>query len=467
VQSRRDQLQAYKFLVRRALAALVTGEPDVPEAPMRRLTLTTVTGVMVAVLVAAGFAVFGLIRPGNNTKIEGGTVYIERGTGANFVLLGDDMLHPTVNFPSAALAAGGKQGKVSTKTVSAGALAHKQHGPTIGIQGLPQSLARGTGRLVRTPWTVCSQVREQGASNNQATVTVTIGGTAGAIPLPPDNGIVVATPGSAQLYLLWQGKRLRIASADIPTALNLQAGNPLIVGSSLLNALPQGPSLATPTVPDAGQPGPSIGGASTLVGQLIEITDDHSFQVVLRDGLTKVTPVEADLLRTLPVGGQPRNPVPVRLRDVLSVQKSANPAAVLQQFDGLPSNVPTIPDSPAQAGGACVVYQENAPLSLSVPQGTAPTNGGQVGESAQSQQGVADSVGIPAEKAAVVAPDNGAAARFVLAAPGKKFAASAEALGSLGYGSVTPVTIPSQLLLLVPSGPALDPEAATHVVPGS
>ena len=60
MQSRRDQLQAYKFLTRRALAALVVGEPDVPEAPMRRLSLTTLTGIMVAVLVA-------LVQSGNTT----------------------------------------------------------------------------------------------------------------------------------------------------------------------------------------------------------------------------------------------------------------------------------------------------------------------------------------------------------------------------------------------------------------
>jgi hypothetical protein len=62
VQNRRDLLQAYRFQARRAIAALVTGQPNVAEPPMRRLTLTTISGVVIAVLVAVGFALFGILR---------------------------------------------------------------------------------------------------------------------------------------------------------------------------------------------------------------------------------------------------------------------------------------------------------------------------------------------------------------------------------------------------------------------
>lgn len=463
MQSRRDQLQAYKFLTRRALAALVAGEPDVPEAPMRRISLTTVTGIMVAVLVIAGFAVFGLIRPGNNTSITSGTVYIERETGTDFVLLSDGQLHPALNYTSAALAVG-QHGKVATKTVSSGALAKKPHGAPVGIAGAPPSLPRSTSRIVSMPWTVCSHAEQQGASSDLAKVTVTIGGDAGSTHLAPDDGVVAATPETRGLpFLLWHGQRLSIHSQNIATALGLQTGNPLIVGSSLIDALPPGPSLTTPTVPDAGQPGPSIGGAPTLVGQLVEATDDHSFRVVLRDGITDVlTPVEVDLLRTLAIGGQPRDPVSTRLASVLRAPVSNNPDELLRQFKGLPSSVPTIPDAPTQAGGVCVIYTANAPMALSVPQGTAPSDNGTVGESAESQQGVADAVNVPASKAAIAVSSNGAAARYIIVAPGKKYAASGQAIDSLGYSSVTPASVPPQLLLLVPSGPALDPTAATH-----
>lgn len=473
MQSRRDQLQAYKFLTRRALAALVVGEPDVPEAPMRRLSLTTITGVMAAVLVVAGFAVFGLIRPGTNVKLSSGTIYIERETGAQFVLLGDGKLHPALNYTSAALAAAGDQGQVTVKTVAASTLAHKQHGAPIGIDGIPQSLPRSKSRLVQAPWTVCSQISQQAVDNDIAKVTVTIGGQAGATALSPDDAVVVSSPGSHLSYLLWHGQRLQIGSSeqnssDISTALDLGGGQPLIVGNGLLNALPQGTSLVTPTIPGAGQPGLTIGNAQTLVGQLINITDNNSSFVVLNDGVAPVTPLVAKLLATLPLdAGKPLNPVSVRRNVVLGLNKpSSSASGVLKQFAALPNDTPHIADRPSQAGGICVVYRGDTSLTLAVPPGTAPPNISAVTGSAASQQGLADQVDIPAEKAAVVGSDDDSATRFVVAAPGEKFAASTKALAALGYGSVTALKLPAQWLRILPSGPALDTGAIARQVAG-
>ncbi len=470
MQSRRDQLQAYKFLTRRALAALVVGDPDVPEAPMRRLSLTTVTGIMAAVLVVAGFAVFGLIRPGTNVKLSSGTIYIERETGAQFVLLGDGKLHPALNYTSAALAVAGDQGQVAVKTVAASTLAHKQHGAPIGIDGIPQSLPRSKSRLVGAPWTVCSKTTQIAVDSNIAKVIVTVGGLGGATPLGADQAVVVSAPGSHLNYLLWHGQRLQIGSSEsnspgMTAALNLgQGSQPLSVGNALLNALPQGTSLATPSIPGAGQPGPVVNNKPSQVGQLIEITDSHSFDVVLQDGLAPVTPLLADLLETLPLSdGKPIGPITASQAEVNGLNKpSASATDVFKPFAGLPPTAPPVAETPAQAGGVCAVYRDDASISLAVPAGTAPANLGTVNSSAASQQGVADEVDVPAEKAALVAPDNSSATRFIIAAPGEKFAASGKALGALGYGSVTPLKLPAQWLLLLPTGPALDPTTATH-----
>lgn len=470
MQSRRDQLQAYRFLTRRALAALVTGEPDMPEPPMRRLTLTTITGIMVAILVAAGFAAYGLIKPGSPSKLSTGTIYIERETGARFVLLGDQ-LHPTLNYTSAVLAAitGDQQGKVDVKTVSASTLAHKPHGPTIGIPGVPDSLPRNTNRLVRSPMSVCSQQVVQQTDNNLAKVTVSVGDSAAATALPSDAAAIVATPHDSHPYLLWHGQRLRITSPTIATALNLQSSQPLVVGTAFLNALPQGPALTTPSIPSAGRPGLSVGNTSTLVGQLVQISDDNSFLLVLSDGVVAVTPVEAALLQTLPLAGQRRSPVKVSRAIALGLRASSSGADVLrQQFANLPSSgLPQVPDAPAQAGGLCVLFRENAPAVLATPPGNAPSNGTRIDDSAQSKQGLADEVRVPAEKAELAMPDNNSATRFVIAAPGRKFAASNLALNGLGYSSETPVKLPAEVLLLIPSGPALDAQAARVPATGS
>jgi len=79
VQTRRDQLHAYRFQNKRALAALVTGEPNVVEPPMRRLTITTISGIMIAILITVGFTLFGFIRPtGGDKWKEAGAVIVEQ-----------------------------------------------------------------------------------------------------------------------------------------------------------------------------------------------------------------------------------------------------------------------------------------------------------------------------------------------------------------------------------------------------
>jgi len=62
---------------------------------------------------------------------------------------------------------------------------------------------------------------------------------------------------------------------------------------------------------------------------------------------------------------------------------------------------------------------------------------------------------------------DGAHTVFLVAEPGMKFAAaSAEVLSSFGYGKATAVSLPAQLLPMIPTGPALDPAEAIRPVVG-
>src|ERR1700743_1118721 len=83
VWTQRDQIQAYQFLRRRLVSALVTGDANHPTSPSRRLVLSTILGIAAAVLTAAVFGVIGLLNPsGSNDWQQGGQVIVERGTGA-------------------------------------------------------------------------------------------------------------------------------------------------------------------------------------------------------------------------------------------------------------------------------------------------------------------------------------------------------------------------------------------------
>ena len=65
MQTRRDLLQAHRLMTQRAALALLQAEPDPPDQPLRRLNVGLISSVLVAVIVAAAFGVWGLLAPGD------------------------------------------------------------------------------------------------------------------------------------------------------------------------------------------------------------------------------------------------------------------------------------------------------------------------------------------------------------------------------------------------------------------
>ena len=468
MQTRRDQLHAYRFLTRRAQAALVAGEPNAVEPPMRRLTLTTVSGIMIAVLVAAGAALVGVIRPSTGSAWkQPGAVIVERETGARYVLL-DGRLHPALNYASAALAAGGQQ-TAHVTLVDRSELRRTPRGVTIGIPGIPDSLPTARS-LLHATWSVCSGLRADDTGNVSAHVAVTVGGPVRAAVLPGEGAVYVAAATGGARYLLYRGARLSVRSGDVATALGLQSETPLTVGTAFLDAVPAGPALTTPAVPGLGTPGPTVAGRPTVVGQLLRVADRDQHLVVLPDGVAATDPVQTSLLETLVVRGAHLPVVDIGESDALGLPQS--PAvwpALEHQFDGLPDHLPDLDRSADLAGGLCAVYPRAASTpGFAVPSGR-PQNvaGAAVVESSESQQGVADEVLVEPGRAALVKSADGAPTVFLVADPGRKYpVASDAALTSLGYASVAPDPVPAVLLPLLRTGPALDPVAARRPVTG-
>jgi type VII secretion protein EccB len=473
VQSRRDQLQAYRFVNRRALAALVSGEPDVIDPPMRRLTVTTISGIMIAILIAVVFALLGVIKPTQGDKWrQPGSIIVERETAARYVLR-ENVLHPVLNYASAVLA-------VSPSTphvvyVNRKDIKRVQRGPALGIYGLPDSLPSAKS-LVTSPWTVCSRLQAGQNDELDANVSLLIGSDAGSTPVPAAGAILVRTVTDNSPYLLWQGQRLAISSGSVATSLGLQNAASVQVGTAFLDAVTPGPPLRAPSIPGAGSvASTTVDGQHPRVGQLLHVAEDNSdsYFLTLADGVKAVDPLQAALLKTLPIGPdrQPLAPLETSGTVALTLKESPGDWQTVQaQFVGLPDRKPTLADEPAQNGGICALYAGGSgKATFAVPPSMLPVNsaGGTVAESAQSRQGQADSIVLGPGRAAVVRSDSGAPTVFVVAEPGKKFAAaSADVLSGFGYGGVTPVSLPDQLLPMIPTGPALDPAAATRPVTG-
>src|SRR3954471_18503398 len=87
-------------------SALVHGDPAAQAPPPRKVVTAIVGGVVLALLVAAGFGVYGLLKPGGNEAWKrDGVIIVEKETGTRYVLR-DGLLRPVANHASALLAQG-------------------------------------------------------------------------------------------------------------------------------------------------------------------------------------------------------------------------------------------------------------------------------------------------------------------------------------------------------------------------
>src|SRR2546421_3307213 len=155
MQTRRGQLRRYRFVARRMVSALLSGEPETTERPMRQLALAMFGSFLVGAIVLAIVGVYGLLNPGGGTPADN-SVVIERETGARYVYT-RNTLFPVYNFASALLILGTADATVETMSRNSlrGLPRSRQ---TYGILGAPDSLP-DPGALVSTPWTVCSAPR--------------------------------------------------------------------------------------------------------------------------------------------------------------------------------------------------------------------------------------------------------------------------------------------------------------------
>jgi hypothetical protein len=84
--TKREQLQSHQFLVQRVVSALILRESDPEQPPFRKPLGAAFAGIALALLILAGFTVYGLIVPGGkNAWRSGQTIIVERETGTRFV----------------------------------------------------------------------------------------------------------------------------------------------------------------------------------------------------------------------------------------------------------------------------------------------------------------------------------------------------------------------------------------------
>ncbi|MFG3053085.1 type VII secretion protein EccB [Kitasatospora sp. NPDC048239] len=473
MQSKRDQVQAHLFVMGRLATGMLRGEPDAPDTPSGRTSRGTVTGLIIAVLVCLGVAVYGALVPGGATGWrKSGTLVVVKESGARYLYL-DGSLRPVLNESSARLLAGDQ---LVVDQVSVNSLADTPRGAPIGILGAPDGLP-GRDRLADAPWLACAVSRPGPSGGRRTELALAIGTGGRGTSLTEAQGTLVAAPDGAE-YLLWHGRRLRLDSRNgARQALGQSAVTAYPVTAAFLNSLPAGPDLAAPEVDSRGTAGPQLTAGPTRFGQLFTGPGGDPY-LLTQAGLTPLSRMAFELLRN-----------DLRTQSAAYGGAAVTPAA-LSPADLAGHTAPAVPATPAAAG-----LPTAPPELVTVPQGRgvcaesrltdqAPTTSvtlldaaAVAGPPPAAQPGVepacagADSIAVRPGGGALVRALSSAGlggTLYLVTDSGVKYPlASAAVAKQLGYGAPAPSAAPEALLTLLPTGPSLDPTALTAAAPAA
>ena len=266
--------------------------------PGRRQTLAVVASVSAAGVICLGALLYSFLSPSG--QISESPIISDKDSGALFVRVGD-RLYPALNLASARLITGRPDNPHPVRSSQIAAL---PHGPMVGIPGAPSEFAPKTPQT--SSWLVCDTVATSGGTGSPQGVTVTV------IDGSPDlsshrrvltgsDSVVLNYGGDA--WVVRDGRRSRIDATNRSVLLPLgltpeQVSQARPMSRALFDALPVGPELSVPEVPNAGSPA-TFAGAPGPVGTVIvtpQISGPQQYSLVLPEGVQTLPPLVAQIM---------------------------------------------------------------------------------------------------------------------------------------------------------------------------
>lgn len=338
--STRTQMTGHQFLARRTALALTQWRVRMEVEPGRRQSLAVLASISAATLICVGALLWSFLSPAGS--LGDSPIIQDRDSGALYVRVGDT-LHPALNLASARLITGRAD---NPHKVRSSQIAEQPHGPMVGIPGAPSDISPVSP--ASSSWLVCDEVTTTLGAGITEPVTVTVIDGRPELSerrrvLGDQDAVVLRYDDDA--WVIRQGRRSHIDAADRAVLLPLgltpeQVAQARPMSRALYDAIPVGPDLVVPQVPDVGQraafpkaPGP--------VGTVIvtpQVSGPQQYSVVLTDGVQTVSPVVAQILQnagTTP-GGEPAVVSPPELAAMPVVEGldlSAYPTSPLQVVD--------------------------------------------------------------------------------------------------------------------------------------
>jgi len=308
--------------------------------PGRRQTLAVVASISAAAVICLGALLWSFINPSG--QLNDSPIIADRDSGALYVRVGDT-LYPALNLASARLIAGRPD---NPHKVRSSQIAEQPHGPMVGIPGAPSEFAPSSP--ASSSWLVCDSVTPTPGLGASSPLTVTV------IDGKPDlqghrhllsGSDAVVLHYANYTWVIRDGRRSRVDSLNRSVLLPLgltpeHVSRAPSMSRALFDALPVGPELTVPRVPDFGKPA-VFPGAPGPVGTVLvtpQISGPKQYSVVLTDGVETVTPVVAQILQNegTPSGNAPVVVAPASLAKmpVVNVMDlSAYPESPLKVVD--------------------------------------------------------------------------------------------------------------------------------------
>jgi type VII secretion protein EccB len=496
MRSRREQVEAHRFITSRMNQALVLANPDSIERPLRRIGLSIFVSVMVMALIFGGFAIATLFGKGNYPP-ELNHIIFEKDTNAIYVYTTQDgsddkskaKLWPVANYTSALLLLKPYEGtNVPTQTLKPTSLDGIPRGFPVGIAGAPPSPPPADSLLDDQDWNACSMPIENGSKPSHYLTQLVIQDLVGADPLGAERWMLaetaVADGETPSLYLLWNDYKFEInvtENTQVLDALGLNANDAVPVNQDVLNTVPTGAPLRANVEDYYGETsGVANAGSPIAYGQTIA-TGGKFYVLMRRDGVdqfAEVSPTEQALLvaatglSTLDVEssvmtqtgaqasyGSDEFPFPQDiLADDLWVSETDR-SAVCVVFD------PTLPDEEAKM---TIGLFQSAPQVLTDAAKSVNMDGD--GNYVSNVEGQTAQPVLPSGTASLVDAQSRPGQTiqgitYLVDSLGYRFGIVDEGTTDktqnlLGYAGVDPVDVPQIMLDLIPQGADLDPQAA-------
>lgn len=303
--STRTQMTGHGFLARRTALALTRWRVRMEVEPSRRQSLAVVASVSAGVMICLGALLWSFLSPSG--QIGESPIIADKDSGALYVRVGDT-LYPALNLASARLIAGRPE---NPHKVRSSQIAGEPQGPLVGIPGAPSDFSSETPDS--SSWLICDAVTKTLGVGAPSPVTVTVIDGAPSLSerrrvLSGSDAVVLRYEDDA--WVIRNGRRSRIDAKDRAVLLPLglapeQVSQAPPMSRALYDALPVGPELSVPTVPETGSPAhfPDAPGPVGTVFVTPQISGPQQYSVVLDDGVQTVTPVVAQILQNSGTAG--------------------------------------------------------------------------------------------------------------------------------------------------------------------